>query len=248
MTRSIVLTAACAVALLGLAACDPKVHIARKERHEAARVLTAPARLDCPQSQGALKLVSAAADGKACAYTAANATEVSLRLMPVDGLTAVETELKGLIPSPPPSSVSEVKATDAPGDDKDDAHIRLPGLSIDAQGDKASVNIGGIHINDRGEGNADIQINSGKGDGVSIMANGDGAEIRQEKSSGGGLRKTLILANDKPAANGYRLVGFEARGPEAGPLVVAVVHAKGEHHNNDVFKDMKALVSRNTGG
>jgi hypothetical protein len=62
------------------------------------------------------------------------------------------------------------------------------------------------------------------------------------------VRATLILASDK-ATSGYRVVGYEARGPKGGPLAVAVVKAKGrDGSDHDIFEDMKTLVRRNVGG
>ena len=50
--------------------------------------------------------------------------------------------------------------------------------------------------------------------------------------------------------NGARrvAVGYDARGPKAGPLAIAVVKAKGDDGNDDVFDDAKALVKHNVGG
>jgi hypothetical protein len=82
---------------------------------------------------------------------------------------------------------------------------------------------------------------------VDIHATDDGAQIRQ-RQGGDGVRATLILASDK-AASGYRVVGYEARGPKGGPLAVAVVKAKGrDGSDHDVFEDMKRLVKHNVGG
>ena len=66
--------------------------------------------------------------------------------------------------------------------------------------------------------------------------------------AGDGVRATLILASDK-ATSGYRVVGYEARGPKGGPLAVATVKAKGRNgSDHDIFEDMKTLVRHNVGG
>ena len=45
------------------------------------------------------------------------------------------------------------------------------------------------------------------------------------------------------------MVGYEARGPQGGPLVVATVKAKrGKHSDDDTFSDIDDLVRHNVGG
>ena len=84
-------------------------------------------------------------------------------------------------------------------------------------------------------------------DGALLLGRLDqGAEIRTLKT-GDEVRSTYILASDK-GANGYHVVGYEARGPKAGPIVVAVVKAQREERSqHDLFDDMKDLVERNVG-
>lgn len=246
MTRLIALAAA-AVAILGLAACDHEVRIARKDRPDNATPFKTVSRLECPERQGDLKRISAAADGQTCAYAFEDKTEVTLQLTPAGAseeaaLAPLETQLRALLP-PPASPGPQSAAVDA---DDDDAHIRLPGLSIDAEGDHAQIRVGGLHIDGQGD-HANITMTGRRGGGMSIIANDDGAEIRQNRGNARGVSRSLILATERPTAGGYRLVGYEARGPKAGPLVVAVVRARGEAETDYVFKDMKALVRRNTG-
>lgn len=240
-----------------------------RERHlglrEPLRVID---RLDCPEKQGALRRVSVAQDGQSCAYESATAS-VDLRLVRLNGgdaeaaLSPIEAELKGVMPAPPPAPKTP---HDAKGD-KNNASIHLPGVSIDAHGDAADIRIGHLTINSDG-GAAEVKVNknvSAKGDDgkgtvnitadddhgegdVAIRANENGAEIRAKKPGRGDVRSTLIIANDK-APKGFRLAGYEARGPKGGPLAVAVVKAKTrDTDDHDLFKDMKALVRHNVGG
>jgi hypothetical protein len=249
-----------------LSAChradQPQEH--RLGRREPMRVID---RLDCPEQQGALRRVSAAPDGQSCAYESPIAS-VDLRLVRLNGgdaeaaLAPVEAELKGVMPPPPPTPKPPHDAKR----DKNHASIHLPGVSIDAHGDTADIRIGHLTINSDG-GAAEVKVNKnvsvkradGKGvvnitadeehgDGdVAIRASDGGAEIRAKKG-GDDVRSTLILANDK-APKGFRLAGYEARGPKGGPLAVAVVKAKTrDTDDHDLFKDMKALVRHNVGG
>lgn len=268
MRRSKWLTAALlmGVGAATLSAChraeQPQEH--RLGRREPMRVIE---RLDCPETQGGLRRVAVAADGQSCAYESTEAS-VDLRLVRLNGgdaeaaLAPIETELKGIMPAPvtPPTPPRTAKSG------KNHTSIHLPGINIDAHDDSADIRIGHLTINSDG-GAAEVKVNKnvgvrsddakgtvnvtadddhGEGD-VAIRATEGGAEIRARKGSGD-VRSTLILANDK-APKGYRLAGYEARGPKGGPLAVAVVKAKTrDTDDHDLFKDMKALVRHNVGG
>lgn len=248
------------VGALSLAGCDrphpPRVDKPeRSGRREAVRVIS---RLDCPDRQGGLKRLSVAADGLSCAYEGADA-EVVLRLIALNGggaeaaLAPIETELKGLMPSARPAP--QPGSARPPGANK--ASIHLPGIDIDASDDGADIKIGNLTIN-ADDGAAEVKINKNvtqdasgvtisDGDDVNIRANDHGAEVRHNRR-GDSIRSTLILASDK-APNGYRVVGYEARGPKGGPIAVATLKAKNrDSGDHDVFKDMKALVRHNVGG
>ena len=258
-----------AFAACSLAARSPKVDAKRDERRLPGQhaPLRAISKLDCPERQGELTRVSAAADGQTCAYAGQNA-EVTLSLIALNGgdaeaaLAPIEADLKTLMPaikSPP---------TPPPSDGKprgESARISLPGIKIDAGDNGADIKIGGLTINANdngaevkvaknvtvrdGGGNSNVSVkstNDAEGD-TEIHATDDGAQIRQRKG-GDGVRATLILASDK-ATSGYRVVGYEARGPKGGPLAVAVVKAKGrDGSDHDIFEDMKTLVRHNVGG
>lgn len=238
-------------------------HERRLGRREPIRVID---RLTCPEHQGQLQRVSVAPDGQSCAYASSEAT-VDLRLVRLNGgdaeaaLAPIETELKAIMPTPPATP----KPPNAKGG-KNKTSIHLPGINIDANDDGADIRIGHLTINSDG-GAAEVKVNKnvnfrgddghpavhvqaddehGEGD-VTIKADNHGAEIRAKKA-GDIVRSTLILANDK-APKGYRLAGYEARGPKGGPLAVAVVKGKTRNtDDHDIFRDMKALVRQNVGG
>jgi hypothetical protein len=253
--------AAAVVALLSLTACERSTDVA-----------TAPSRLDCPARQGQLQRIETTPDGRACGYRTADGTEVSLRLMPVtDGdpqatLAAVEAELRrargGETPAPaeaaepavPPSEgaaaqaaavvaqasqdagvpvVESTMAADPDPDDSDRAEVHLPGLDVSAHDESAKVRVGPIHIN----------------------ANGDDAEIRVVRDvrlkgqamsrHRRGIRATFILAGEA-AGKTYDMVGYEARGPKAGPLTVAVVKSRNNDDFDDYQGDVRRLLRRNS--
>lgn len=130
-------------------------------------------------------------------------------------------------------------AIDAKGDD---ATVRLPGMRIETKGDRASVRIGGFHIDaNDGEGAVSIQGD----DNVSIQAHQDSAQIRTN-AAGDATRASWILTDNRGSEAGWRLVGYEARGPVGGPLVVATVRSK-DRQRGRAFEDARDLVTLNVG-
>lgn len=128
----------------------------------------------------------------------------------------------------------------------EDASVRLPGVHIDTKGDKASVRIGSLHIDaDDSDGSARITGSSPNGDDVTINAQDDAAEIR---ASGGGeaTRTSWILTDNRSSGSGWRVVGYEARGPVGGPLVVATVRSRDRNRERAV-EDARDLVALNAG-
>jgi hypothetical protein len=128
----------------------------------------------------------------------------------------------------------------------DDATVRLPGMSIETRGDKASVRIGGFHIDaDDSDGSARITGSSPDGDNVSINAQDDAAEIRTG-ASGEATRASWMLTDNRGSEAGWRIVGYEARGPVGGPLVVATVRSR-DRNRERAFEDARDLVALNAG-
>lgn len=145
------------------------------------------------------------------------------------------------------------------GPDGDRANVKLPGVTIKADGDRAHIKFAGIEINAddtsnevritrdrwREDSEDDFNIDT-SGDDVSI--NGGGISIGGRRKSG--YRSTFIKSDDHADAP-YSAVGYEARGPRSGPLVVAVVKSKADKTSGDsdgLFKDAAALVKHNVGG
>lgn len=152
-------------------------------------------------------------------------------------------------------TAQDTASVQAPGVDiqasGDDASVKLPGMRIETKGDSASVRIGGFHIdaNDSsGTGQVTVQGegDSGKSaESVSIQTKDDAAEIRTN-AAGAGTRTTWLLTDNRPSADGWRLVGYEARGPEGGPIVVATVRSR-DRDQDDAFRDARALLDLNVG-
>lgn len=118
-------------------------------------------------------------------------------------------------------------------DDKGEAHIDLPGLHVDANNGHAVVNVAGVHVN-ASENGTDVHIIRDvrlRGEGFSRQRNGVRATFTSYKPD---------------APDGGSFVGYEAAGPKAGPLAVAIVHGRSEvDRHGRLYRDLERLVRRN---
>lgn len=228
MTRHFLILTTAAAAL-GLAACNPPHPHAHRSRDSWSAPKTISV-LDCPTSQGDLTRKSAAADGKSCVYVSDSGAEVTLQLASLNGgdvgavLDPIGTALRAELP------VLDKTATTPVNGEKDRVDIDLPGVHVHAGGNGARIDAGG-----GGDG------------GVHVDANDNGAEVHIDDRHGAGVRKMVILTSETPGPHGYRVVGYEARGPAAGPIMVATVKTKSEEHD-DLFSDVRDLIHHNVGG
>lgn len=125
----------------------------------------------------------------------------------------------------------------------DRATVRLPGMTIEADGDRANIRIGGLTIR-ADDKSSRVNVASGD-DAVSIDATDGAARIRASSSSES-VRSTFLMAANEPSAGGWRTVGYEARGPVGGPIVVATVRSK-DRNPDRLLDAAKALVTLNVG-
>lgn len=272
--RPFLIPVVCASA--ALAACDDSVRISstRSVEDGAKGVLKVVETLQCPRTMGSLtRKGSASEGGTVCTYVGPKGAEVTLHLVPLDGetpadvLKAFERRLSGDLPravealgasaetgaataEPAAAASGDRASVRAPGvaieAEGDDASVRLPGIRIETRGDKAGVRIGGFHIDaDDSDGSARVSASGGDGDNVTVNAQNDAAEIRAN-AAGGATRAGWILTDNRPSEAGWRLVGYEARGPVGGPLVVATVRSR-DRNRERAFGDARDLVALNAG-
>ena len=220
--------------------------------------------LQCPQAEGSLtRKGTASADGMTCTYLGPRGSEVVLTLVKLDGREpkAVLDDLERRLGAEMPQATARLasiaaeknaeRAAEASAEARADgarasgdrANISMPGLSIQADDSQASLQIGPIKIDAQDE-SADINISSGDAT-VSVQAHEDVAEVRTQ-AMGSGVRASYILAHDDPAPGGLRMVGYQARGPQTGPLVVATVRSK-DRESDGLMDDAEALVELNAG-
>ena len=294
MKSSLLLMAGAAV--LVLAACDRNGAPAFGPPK-----MKAVSRLNCPETSGDLRRVSAAADGKSCAYAGDNGDEVVLQLVQVTGdpeaaLKPIEASLAALVPSldakPVPADAAPAKdasqaakdaavatataASDAAVDaaasvdegadaDADSSHhddenveVDFPGIHVTTRGDKKDIKVFGMQIDVDESGDGDSvkvrrEPKHGMGRSLSVDANDNGAVVRMANSNKSNIKTTVIYGMESAGPQGHRVVGYVARGPRTGPLVVATVKSKREHDDHvgfddGVFADATRLARRASRG
>jgi len=214
------------------------------QRHKRADVvigghtLVVSDRLVCPEREGAFRRTAEAADGQSCDYVGSEDEQLHLTRLALNGVTAsdrlngLKAELGAIVPLPTPAAPSGDNTTS--GDrssehgDHDHANIDLPGLHVNTDGDKATVNLPGIHINAEGDV-AHISTEIGALKNAKIDANDDGAKIEADMTDAANVDMTWFVVGKAAGPNGDHMVGYYARGPKTGPLVVAQLRSKSEH-------------------
>jgi len=148
-----------------------------------------------------------------------------------------------LMPAQSGPSAVNIDADDEGGDhDHDHAKIDLPGVHINADNGKADIHILGADIKADGD-KADIHTDMGM-KGTTIHAGPGGAEIRAGEVGAHAAQLVFILAGDNPGPSGFHSVGYIARGPAAGPLVVGEFKSKEEHQHGH-HRDLERLIDLN---
>jgi len=221
MSKALTIISLTALAAVGLTGCFRVHHHAHLS--SGGRPLVVAATLECPPYQGWLTRVSISADANTCDYRRGDGELVTLTRLPLNGLTPqaalapIEAALKPLVP-PRKDSLTPPDSKDGDGDDKDSARIDVPGVHIDAHGDKAEVRVFGVSI-DADKDNANVHAGLGSKN-ATVLADSSGAEVRAADVDASNANMVLVLASEKPGPTGLRSVGYLARGPVTGPLVV----------------------------
>lgn len=266
------LAAFCLPVALGatLAACgDVELPRYKDGKADQTSRLKTVAQLECPESEGDLTRVRVEADG-ACVYAGPQGAEVTLRLVQLQNgdtdaaLKPFETELRALLPRAaaaaaaqpapptPPAAPDAPAAPEAAGEPKENVDVSLPGIRIKTEGDAAVVRLPGIEIEaderkaSGGSDSAKVNISVGN-KRVVVNARDEASEIRTVQL-GSDVQTNYIVTDERGSEAGWRLAGYLAAGPKAGPLVVAVLKSKAADGDHDeAFKDAKDLIERNVG-
>lgn len=267
------LMAAAGAALL-LAACDSRVEVKGDEDFSFVSLgdddpLKSITRLECPDRENKLTRTEQAANGASCVYAGPDGTEVRLQLVALNGRPPAEVvgpyraEAARLVPVAMPAPPEPPVAPLAPGavpppppppppgasaDSGERVQVRLPGVTVDADDDRAHVRVAGgitVEADDR-EGVARVRSDDGR---LNVHADekSDTAVVEVDQGEGGAVRTSYVLTSGKPGPQGWRLAAVEARGPRNGPIVVATLRSR-EGDGDDHLDAIKDLVRKNVGG
>ncbi len=208
--------------------------------------LKVASRLDCPADQGRLTRVAQAPDGQSCDYVGPDGDTVRLSLTPLSGrspneaLAETRAELHALVPVY--RDATPVSYSDEPGDRAD---IDLPFLHVHAVGNRSDVRLFGIHIHDDGE-TTDVNAHLGHKRSV-VHAGMRGVEVVADDVGRSNASMVYVLAANHRTSSGLRAAGYIAKGPVAGPLVVAEFHSAHDHRGSYDHGDgdVGRLIDRN---
>ncbi|WP_374473198.1 hypothetical protein [Phenylobacterium sp.] len=167
--------------------------------------------------------------------TSARDAQAAVREAQADAAAAISPDSTKTITATVDVKTGEDAEQTASAGDGEVTRVRLPGISITASGDDAQVKVGGVSIDADGD-HATVRMYR------DVRLKGE-AFSRQKR----GVRATLVREGE--FAGGYRVVGYEAGGPKAGPIAVAVVKSKADTDgpDGDLYEDVANLVRRNGG-
>lgn len=234
-----------------LAGCMPAVDYSGFETSSVgAKPLAVARALDCPETQGALTRTDQAADGASCLYAGPDEEVVRLSLVAVakDGPAEALEPLRAALHRELPIRTPHVRPVDR--NEPEQTRIDLPFFHVHAAGDHAEVRMFGIKVHSEGK-DADVDLSRGSKHTI-VHAGRDGAEVVVEDVGRVNAELVYVLAANRDGAPAAEpAVGYVAKGPVKGPLVVAEFHAHhgsrvGEHHPGG--DDIGKLIDRNLKG
>ena len=209
--------------------------------------LRVAAKLDCPADAGDLTRTAQSPDGQWCDYAGRRGETVRLRLTPLGGqtpsqaLAPARAHLHALVP------VYREPIKASYGDERGDrADVDVPFVHVHANGDQADVRLFGIfHIRAKDD-DAVVDVERGRKH-TAVHAGLRGAEVVADEVGRSNASLVYVLAGAHRQASGYRAVGYVAKGPVTGPLVVAEFYSPVNSHRDSEggHDDIDRLINRN---
>jgi hypothetical protein len=169
---------------------------------------------------------------------------VRLRLTPLNGqtpseaLAPVRTQLHGLVPV-------YRNATPVNYSGGDSADVNVPFVHVHKDGDRADVRLFGIFHIVGHDHDSSFDRDHGQ-EHTTVRAGIRGAEVVADKVGRSNASLVYVLAGNHRYSSGYRAVGYVAKGPVTGPLVVAEFRSPvNSHRDNDSgHLDLDRLIDR----
>ena len=247
---------AAAATITTTAACHPRkladihvgdggVHVSTVEPMSTA--VSVSARLDCPSEVGALKRTAIAADGASCDYMSdkglVHLATVDAQTDPKGALAPLREQLDGELPGVASNATIQVVSEKGAGG-TEHTKVDMPFIHVEDDGEKSHVRLLGIDIKSdskhhkRDRDDDGDEVASGNTVASTVPAADRGVEL------------VYVLVSGKPSPAGYHVMGYVAKGPPKGKLVVATFrYLKGEktwndgdRHDDDVDELMKLNV------
>lgn len=251
-----ILFAAASAAAVGLSACAPVVSYQGVEVSSAGRApLKTLAALDCPDREGALTRTARAPDGRRCDYAGPAGETVSLRLVALDGRTPGEAlaPTKAALAELVPLATRPIAPID-PADTTERTDVDLPFIHVHSRGPRSEVKVFGVKVSSEGD-YSEVRTNLGLKHTV-VHAGPKGAEVVAEDIGRTNVDMVYVLAADAKTPSPYTAVGYVARGPVGGPLVVGEFRATdkqqawsaGRHYHNRGGDALGRLIDHNLRG
>jgi hypothetical protein len=208
--------------------------------------LRVPAKLDCPADSGDLARTAQSPDGQWCDYAGPRGETVRLRLARLNGqtpsqaLAPTRAQLHALVPvyRGTPTSYSEGSG--------DSADVNVPFVHVRKDGDRSDVRLFGIFHIVGHDHDSDADKEHGREHTI-VHAGLRGAEVIADQVGRSNASLVYVLAGTHRRASGYRAVGYVAKGPVTGPLVVAEFRSPVNSHreNDGGHGDIDRLIDRN---
>ena len=236
-----------------LAGCNVEVSTKHADTARAAE------RLACPDREGGLRRVSAAADGRRCVYEGPDGAEVELRLADAGQIQALDAELRTLVPAAGGPQPPEPPAPPAPPTPPEGAGTTVTRSSWSVRVDDGEITwerSGGaplpeadaseaIDAADRAHDAAMQAHDEAMEAHDAALEADDAAAAAAPAFEAGAASSSLLLTAPRPGAGGWRVAGYQARGGTAADRrVVGVLKAR-TTRGAALMRDVGALVDRN---
>ena len=240
-----------------LAACHPRtladVHIGDGGVHVAtmepmATAVTVAPRLDCPSEVGVLKRTAIAGDGTSCDYSSnkgvVHLSTVDAQTDAKGALSPLRDQLDGELPGVAANATIQVVSEKGVGG-AEHTKVDMPFIHVEDDGDKSHVRLLGIDI--KSDSKHRHHDKDDDGDEDTVTSSNTTATVT---AANRGVELVYVLVSGKPSAAGYHVMGYVAKGPPKGKLVVATFRyvkgektwSDGDRHDDDVDALMRLNV------
>jgi hypothetical protein len=254
--RLLSLLCATAAVAVGAAGCHPAkladvkfgenggVHVSSIEPLQDA--VTVGARLDCPAHVGTLKRTAIAADGASCDYASdkgrVHLATLNAQTDPKAALSPLRDQLDSELPGVAEKATIQVVSEKSAGG-AEHTKVDMPFLHVEDDGEHSRVRLLGMDIQSDSKRSKRAKAED------SASNDTDGAAASTTPLADRGVKLVYVLVSGKASPDGFHVLGYVAKGPPKGKLVVATFrYRSGEKRWSDGDRnddDIDALMALN---